>query len=138
MYRLPWRSANSAIRSHHSAARSKSSVAVHAPTMMQNVQAFAIGIVASSAKATAVASSRQRIPSSTRSFAANQGGALERKPQHLQVGNCESAPQLCGSSGQLGCCLCVAERVGEVALVECQPAVLRAGFERIQQAMRAA
>jgi hypothetical protein len=62
--------------------------------------------------------------------------ALERQPQHLQVGDAEAPAQLGRTPGELegGSGVTAAER--DVALVEREPAVLRSRLERVEQAMR--
>ena len=62
---------------------------------MQKVHAPEIGIVASPSSAVAVASSRQRMPSSTCAHA-DQRRALEREAEHLEVHDPEPPPELRG------------------------------------------
>ena len=99
---------------------------------MQKVHAHEIGIAASPPSAVAVASSRQRIPSSTRAHATSVA-PWSASPSISRSATPNSPPELRGPRGQLGRGRGVAGRVREVALVERDPAVLRARLERIQQ-----
>ena len=66
---------------------------MQAVTRKQQAQAPEIGIVASPARAVAVASSRQRMPSWT-CAQATKAAALEREAEHLEVGDVEPPPDL--------------------------------------------
>ena len=61
--------------------------------------------------------------------------ALERQPEHLEVGDAESPAELGGSLPELPSGRRVAARVGDVALVKGEPAVRRVGVERIEEPM---
>ena len=66
------------------------------------------------------------MPSSTRAHA-DERRSLEREAEHLEVGDAEAPPELGGRGGQLARGRGVAARVGEVALVEREPAVVGPG-----------
>ena len=90
--------------------------------------------MASPSSAVAVASSRQRIPSLDLR-AGDERGALQREAQHLEVGNAVPAPELGGVRAELLRRGPVAAGVGEVALLEGEPAVRGPGLEGIEEAM---
>ena len=69
--------------------------------------------------------------------ARDQRGALERQPEHLEVGHAEPAPELGGGAGELAGARGVAARVGDVALVEGEPAVLGRRLDALEQPLGA-
>ena len=109
---------------------------MQAETRKQNVQAPEIGICARSSSAAADASSSRRMPSRT-SARRDERRPLERQPEHLEVRHAEPPPDLGGADRERPRRLGVAAHVGDVALLEGQPAVLGAWAERLEQAPRA-
>ena len=67
--------------------------------------------------------------------AGDEGRSLERESEHLEVGDVESPPGLGRAGRELPRPHGVAREVGDVALVEGQPAVLRPRLERLEQAL---
>ena len=105
---------------------------MHAVTSMQQVQALEIGIVASPASAVAVASSRQRMPSST-SARATSAAPSSASPSISRSGTWKRRPSSAAcraSTSALG----LAER--GIALVEREPAVVRPRLERVEEPVR--
>ena len=107
---------------------------MQAETSKQQVQALEIWIVASPSRAVAVASSRRVIPSSTRRRP--RVSPLEGQSEHLEVGDAEPPPssprrRRARRRGR------VAVRLGDVSLVEREPAVVGCRLERVQQPMGA-
>ena len=69
--------------------------------------------------------------------AGDQRRALQGQAEHLQVGYAEAAAELGGADRQPLRLRHVSHDAGEIALVEGEPSVLRAGLERFEQAPRA-
>ena len=111
---------------------------MQAVTRKQHAQAPEIGIVASPAKR-----GRGRLVEAAHALldlrAGDEGGSLEREAEHLEVGDVESPPEPRPPERRAPApSRRVAREVRDVALVEGEPAVLRSGLERVEQAPRPA
>lgn len=69
--------------------------------------------------------------------ARDQHRAFQREPEHLEIRDVEAPAEPGRARRQLACDRRVALRMGDVALVEGEPAVLRTRLERIEQSVRA-